>query len=272
MDVKSEVIPFSELCWSLLWSVMNKSETMIKFAFCFITLCALQINSLSFGFKRVHIKVCMRGEPSHDSRLKARLPAAALIASTCLITTPLLADAVNLDIFSGRTASLLHPATNLALFGTSLYSAYLGLQWRRLRDIGEEIKELSRKLPTLSSGPVKSPLSASFEKFNMDLQQLMKQNSTPEVTAQIALLKSDLQKLRDATELDDQIVSLVAIRKSLLSANLKDKHHLTGSILLGVGVTVSILGAYNTFLRTGKLFPGPHLYAGMAITILWAGT
>ena len=32
----------------------------------------------------------------------------------------------------------------------------------------------------------------------------------------------------------------------------------------------SVSGAFNTFLRTGKLFPGPHLYAGMAITVLWA--
>jgi Protein of unknown function (DUF4079) len=26
----------------------------------------------------------------------------------------------------------------------------------------------------------------------------------------------------------------------------------------------------NTYLRTGKLFPGPHLYAGAAICVLWA--
>jgi hypothetical protein len=52
--------------------------------------------------------------------------------------------------------------------------------------------------------------------------------------------------------------------------NLREKHYLTGSVLLGVGVTVSILGAFNTFMRAEKLFPGPHLYAGMAVTILWA--
>lgn len=26
----------------------------------------------------------------------------------------------------------------------------------------------------------------------------------------------------------------------------------------------------NTYMRVGKLFPGPHLYAGMGITALWA--
>lgn len=51
-------------------------------------------------------------------------------------------------------------------------------------------------------------------------------------------------------------------RKSLLSGNFKDKHHLWGSFLLAAGVGMSIEGAANTFMRTGKLFPGPHLFAG----------
>jgi hypothetical protein len=56
----------------------------------------------------------------------------------------------------------------------------------------------------------------------------------------------------------------------IAAMNLKDKHATTGSWLLGAGVTVSLLGAFNTYMRAGKLFPGPHLYAGMAVTILWA--
>jgi len=40
--------------------------------------------------------------------------------------------------------------------------------------------------------------------------------------------------------------------------------------LLGGGVSTSLFGAFNTFSRTGKLFPGPHLYAGAAITAGWA--
>lgn len=33
---------------------------------------------------------------------------------------------------------------------------------------------------------------------------------------------------------------------------------------------MSLLGCLNTFLRAGKLYPGPHLYAGATITALWA--
>ena len=59
-------------------------------------------------------------------------------------------------------------------------------------------------------------------------------------------------------------------RKKLVKGSYKDRHFNAGSILLGLGVTESVGGALNTWLRTGKLFPGPHLFAGAAITVLWA--
>ncbi len=31
-----------------------------------------------------------------------------------------------------------------------------------------------------------------------------------------------------------------------------------------------VQGAANTYMRTGKLFPGPHLYFGAIICALWA--
>ncbi len=40
--------------------------------------------------------------------------------------------------------------------------------------------------------------------------------------------------------------------------------------MLGGGVTVGVAGCFNTYMRTGKLFPGPHLYAGAGIVVLWA--
>ncbi len=83
-------------------------------------------------------------------------------------------------------------------------------------------------------------------------------------------LKRDIDILGGFVSLDSTYSELVATRKQLVAANLRDKHWATGSVLLGVGVMVSILGATNTYLRAGKLFPGPHLFAGAAITGLWA--
>lgn len=67
-----------------------------------------------------------------------------------------------------------------------------------------------------------------------------------------------------------QNVLHVQERKKLISQRLNEKHNQWGSLLLGLGVLMSVSGGLNTFLRTGKLFPGPHLYAGAGITVLWA--
>ncbi len=36
----------------------------------------------------------------------------------------------------------------------------------------------------------------------------------------------------------------------------------SASLLLASGVTISVEGAFDTYFRAGKLFPGPHLFAG----------
>ena len=59
-------------------------------------------------------------------------------------------------------------------------------------------------------------------------------------------------------------------RKSIIAAGVRDKHANWGSLLLELGVLIAVEGPTNTYLRTGKLFPGPHLYAGAGIVILWA--
>lgn len=155
------------------------------------------------------------------------------------------------------------------LFATSFYSGVLGLKWRKLREIPLEIKALTEKLPVISSGKVSGPLADVVASIQAELTTLSgsEDNDTP---LRVSTLQKDLKVLASFADVDNQIASLTAERKQLLADNLRDKHWLTGSVLLGVGVTVSVLGAFNTYMRTGKLFPGPHLYAGMGITILWA--
>lgn len=132
-------------------------------------------------------------------------------------------------ILEGRTAALLHPAIMLTLFGATLYAGYLGYQWKRTREIGDEIKDLKKQLPALAADGVRppSPLDAAVE-----------------------------QKEKE--------------RKDLLAGNYRDKHWQWGSVLLASGVGIAIEGCANTYMRTGRLFPGPHLYAGATIVALWA--
>ncbi|KAG6401472.1 hypothetical protein SASPL_138329 [Salvia splendens] len=70
--------------------------------------------------------------------------------------------------------------------------------------------------------------------------------------------------------LDAKIQQLTQERKELIKGSYRDKHFNAGSILLGFGVFEAVFGGLNTYIRTGKLFPGPHLYAGAAIAVLWA--
>jgi len=180
-----------------------------------------------------------------------------------------LAGGSEYGILAGRTASMLHPVTMLMLFLTSIYSGYLGLQWRRLRGLSDEIKTLQQQAPRLASsnGLAKFPLSETMSEINAQIAQVA---STDE--GRLAVLRNDLALLRSASsmELESKISELSKTRKDLQGANLKDKHATSGSYLLGVGVLVSLLGAFNTYMRAGKLFPGPHLYAGMGCTALWA--
>ena len=179
---------------------------------------------------------------------------------------PDMAHANQYGIFAGRTASLMHPMTMFALFATSLYSGYLGLSMRRLRGISEEIKEVKNQAPSLSSGAIVFPLSTAVGKVKSEIDSLAEDDP------KIATLKNDLSILQSASaiEVDEKIMELGNTRTKLKDAKLKDKHETTGTFILGAGVTVAILGAFNTYMRAGKLFPGPHLYAGMACTILWA--
>jgi len=41
-------------------------------------------------------------------------------------------------------------------------------------------------------------------------------------------------------------------------------------LLLASGAFFTVYGVFNTWFRTEKLFPGPHLFAGAAVCVLWA--
>ena len=150
-----------------------------------------------------------------------------------------------------------------------MYSGYLGLQWRKQRDIGEQLKLLNSELPKLASGVVVSfPISDVIQKLRAESNKL----TTETDGERIAVYKRDIEILNGLASLDSVYAELSRTRKELVAQNARDKHFATGSVLLGVGTGVSLLGALNTFLRAGRLFPGPHLYAGAAITGLWAAS
>jgi len=58
------------------------------------------------------------------------------------------------------------------------------------------------------------------------------------------------------------LASKIQERKELIKGSYRDRHYNAGSILLGFGVLEAVGGGLNTWIRTGKLFPGPHLFGG----------
>jgi len=148
-----------------------------------------------------------------------------------------------LGILEGRTIALIHPATMFSLLAATGYIGYLGWQWRRVRTIGEEITELKK--------------------------QVKKQVKKPELVAATGEAAAD-QAPAAPSPLETQISDLQDTRKKLVEGKYKDKHFVWASALLAMGVTFSIEGGLNTYTRVGKLFPGPHLFAGASMTALWA--
>ncbi|KAI7737883.1 hypothetical protein M8C21_032147 [Ambrosia artemisiifolia] len=168
------------------------------------------------------------------------LPLSAAAAVTLFLNPQdALAAGGEFGILEGRSLALIHPIVMGGLFVYTLYAGYLGWQWRRVRTLQDQINELKKQ---------DLPLTVTV---------------TPEGTPAAAAAA-------DPSPVQLQIQRLSEERKELIKGQYREKHFNAGSILLGFGVFESIGGGLNTYLRTGKLFPGPHLYAGAAITVLWA--
>ncbi|GAB4536388.1 MAG: DUF4079 domain-containing protein [Pleurocapsa sp.] len=59
-------------------------------------------------------------------------------------------------------------------------------------------------------------------------------------------------------------------RKELIKKNFNQRHHQIGSILLSLMVLGSVGGMAVTYINNGKLFVGPHLLVGLAMTAMIA--
>jgi hypothetical protein len=54
-------------------------------------------------------------------------------------------------------------------------------------------------------------------------------------------------------------------RKELVKSKVTQRHFTTASALFTIMTIATFSGMANTYARTGKLFPGPHLYAGLGL-------
>jgi hypothetical protein len=140
----------------------------------------------------------------------------------------------------------------VSLLTFSLWTASLGFAWRRQRTMGDEISTLKKTLPDLQGAAnVAAALAAA-------------QSSEPVDASNVRMLQAVQSAGTEAS-----IAELVAERKALVAANPKDQHFSQGATLAFLGTAFAIEGPLNTYARAGKLFPGPHLYAGAGLVVLW---
>ena len=179
----------------------------------------------------------------HEASSEVATVAASLAAFAAMQPDAALAKGGQYGIFEGRIVSLAHPTIMAVVYGASAFAAFTGYQWRRLREIGNEISELKAE-----QKPLKAKIAAQEEA-----------EEPPDATLTKAV-----------AELDTQIAALTDTRKELANGSFRDKHYQVGSVVLGLGTAFAIEGPVNTFLRAQKLFPGPHLYAGAGVVVCWA--
>ncbi|XP_057495983.1 uncharacterized protein LOC130780966 [Actinidia eriantha] len=165
----------------------------------------------------------------------APLPLAAAAFPFFLNPQDALAVGGEFGILEGRSFALIHPIVMGGLFVYTLWAGYLGWQWRRVRTVQDEINVLKKQVKAVPVTPDGTPVEPP-----------------------------------PPSPVEAQIKQLTEERKELIKGSFRDRHFNAGSILLGFGVLEAISGGVNTWFRTGKLFPGPHLFAGAGITVLWA--
>lgn len=175
--------------------------------------------------------------PKQSSSTQAPRPAAAAapVPSLRAIPTSAAAMAAALPLLAALT-----PPEALAVGGE------LGILEGRVRTIQDDISDLKKQLKPSAVPAAKVAAGADSSS-----------SAPPPPPA-------------PKSPLEIQIDELTEERKKLVKGSFRDRHFNAGSILLGLGVAESVGGALNTWMRTGKLFPGPHLFAGAAITVLWA--
>ncbi|CAK0867823.1 unnamed protein product, partial [Prorocentrum cordatum] len=171
------------------------------------------------------------------ARAGAPTAAAAAAAVAGVLPEAALAKGGVWGPLEGKASSLVHPFVMAILFLTTAYTGYLGWQWRQLRTVGADLTVLKKQYKE-AEGP------------------------DGEVSSAAAAMMKDRDRRADR--------HAEGARRRQVQGPFEDRHHQISSLLLGGGIFFTAYGTFNTFFRAEKLFPGPHLYAGVGICVIWA--
>ena len=188
------------------------------------------------------------------------------------------------------------------LYLTTLYTGYQGLKWREVRTLGDDMKPLQAQVKELEDQIAQygeeydtseytaklAPLKAELDEKSAKRKALLAGGYRDKHWAMASVRVCVCVRVRwgvPRQALGDVVGACVWCvwvclgtatsterrrRCVRVRAPAYDGGAIIAQVLLACGVTFSIEGATDTYLRVGKLFPGPHLFAGAGITVLWA--
>jgi hypothetical protein len=162
---------------------------------------------------------------SSEHNKEVSFPAVVKVSAAALTmwsmgAAPSLAAGPDWGIFEGRSLSLLHPVMMGSMLIFSLYTAFLGFNWRRQRTMGDEISTLKKSLPKFSESSLSEAIAGAKAADTVD--------------------SALVSKLQAALPIESEISTLTAERKELSSQNNKDRHFNQGSLLALIGTSFAI--------------------------------
>ena len=101
-------------------------------------------------------------------------------------------------VFEGRIVSLAHPTVMALVYAASAWSAFTGLQWRRLREVGSEI----------------TSLKAELKAHTAKISSAEENGETPSSAL-----------LSETKALQAKVDELTSTRKELADGSFRDKHY-----------------------------------------------
>ena len=234
----------------------------------------------------------------------AAIAAAAAAASLLLTSSPAWADSPDWGLFEGRTGSLLHPVAMISMFALSSSTALLGFQWKRQRTLGDEISSLKKTIPDLGgAASAVEALRAAESAEVVDASYVRSLRGGVETEAKVAELTKERKELANAGPKDKHfnqgalllfVGTAFAIEVGFSSFSLppsccpflfasRGLLHMLSFASLRFASPPHFpsptprtpfhpfgQGPLNTYARAGKLFPGPHLYAGAGLVVIWS--
>lgn len=134
-------------------------------------------------------------------------------------------------LLEGKAAALIHPAVMGLLYVFTLYTGYLGLQWRKVREVGDALKPLQEEQKSLQAKAESlKAQEQSTASIDTQLSEVVSKSAVHRflplfyILLEVANFVVFVTYTENAMQVSGKIAELTEQRKQLISGNFRDKH------------------------------------------------